>query len=84
MSKVSVFTPDKIAITVSSDTVLLNQLEENGIRPTAHCRNGFCGCCRTKLISGKVEYIAEKLGYTKEDEILPCICKATSDIEIEV
>lgn len=83
MSLVAVHTPEK-SITVSSDDVLLNALEEKGINPVAHCREGFCGCCRTKLVSGTVEYFADKVGFTKEGDILPCICRATSDVVLEV
>lgn len=71
-------------VTVSSDAVLLSQLEKELMAPISHCRDGVCGCCRTKLLKGSVEYVADKLGYTREGEILPCICKAKTDIEIEV
>ena len=77
-------TSGNTTVDVSTDTVLLSQLENDQIAPIAHCRDGVCGCCRTKLLSGSVEYVSDKLGCTRGNEILPCICKATSDIEIEV
>ena len=80
MSLVSVYTPKN----KTSDVVLLDVLEAKGIPTNVHCRDGYCGCCRTKLVSGVVEYIADKIGYTREGEILPCICKAKTDLVLEI
>ena len=35
---------------------LLNVLRESKIYVEAHCREGFCGACRTKMVSGEVHY----------------------------
>lgn len=48
-----------------------------------HCRNGFCGACRTRLICGKVTYLNEPLAYVRTGEILPCVCIAAEDLEID-
>lgn len=66
-----------------SDKTLLQSMEEQGIETHFHCRDGFCGACRTQLISGQVTYINEPLAYVRQGDILPCVCVASSDIEIE-
>lgn len=63
---------------------ILESLEEAQIEVHFHCREGFCGACRTKLKKGEVQYRSEPLAYIDDDEILPCCCSPTSHIEIEV
>jgi ferredoxin len=63
---------------------LLESLEQQNIDVHYHCREGYCGACRSKLISGQVEYLTDPLAFIDDDEILPCCCKAISDIEIEL
>ena len=63
---------------------LLESLEQSGVRVESHCRDGFCGACRCKLKSGKVEYTTEPLAFLDDDEVLTCCTKSTSMIEIEV
>ncbi len=63
---------------------LLDNLEQQKIEVHYHCREGFCGACRTKLVRGEVEYNTDPLAYFDDDEILPCCCVPTSDIEIKV
>ena len=60
------------------DVTLLECLENHHIELHSHCREGFCGTCRTKILSGEVEYIIDPLAYIDDDEILPCCCKAVS------
>ena len=64
------------------EATLLESLEEQGIEVHYHCREGFCGACRTKLLRGKVKYLTDPLAYIDDDEILPCCCQAIGDIEI--
>jgi ferredoxin len=59
-------------------------LEENDIGVHYHCREGFCGACRTKLIAGQVEYTSDPLAYIDDDEFLPCCSIPTSNITIKV
>lgn len=66
------------------DTTILESLEKNGIHPHYHCREGFCGACRTKLIEGSVEYTTDPLAFIDDDEILPCCCIPKSDIHIQI
>lgn len=64
-----------------SKTVLEN-LENKGFNLDYQCREGYCGCCRMRLVSGEVTYTEEPLGYMKKGEVLPCCSKLLSDIEV--
>ncbi|WP_229333498.1 class I ribonucleotide reductase maintenance protein YfaE [Glaciecola sp. MH2013] len=66
----------------SDDKSLLEHLESNNIEVHYHCREGYCGACRTKLNEGNVDYHIDPLAFIDDDEILPCCCKPTSDIDI--
>ena len=63
---------------------LLESIELHNIDVHYHCREGFCGACRTKLLCGEVKYLNDPLAYIDDDEILPCCCVPISDIEIEL
>ncbi|MCC2523877.1 class I ribonucleotide reductase maintenance protein YfaE [Vibrio coralliilyticus] len=71
------------AIQSNPSNTILETMEKAGIEPEYNCRDGHCGACRCKLVKGEVEYVGFAMAYTQSDEILPCICKAKSDIEIE-
>ncbi len=62
---------------------LLETMEQAGLQPEYNCRDGHCGACRCTLTSGEVEYVGFAMAYTQGKEILQCICKAKSDIEVE-
>ncbi|QJR79357.1 2Fe-2S ferredoxin-like protein [Alteromonas pelagimontana] len=66
------------------DKTLLESLEANNIIVHYHCREGFCGACRTKMLSGKVSYTTDPLAYIDDDEILPCCCIALCNLVIKV
>jgi len=63
---------------------LLESIEIQEIPVHFHCRQGYCGACRTKLIKGEVEYTTFPLAYIDDDEILPCCCYPLTDLEIEL
>ncbi len=67
----------------SKNSTLLESMEMSGLKPEYNCRDGHCGACRCKLESGEVEYIGFAMAYLKDDEILPCICRAKSDVNLE-
>ncbi|MCW8334768.1 2Fe-2S iron-sulfur cluster binding domain-containing protein [Vibrio sp. SCSIO 43135] len=71
------------AIESNPSNTLLETMENAGLEPEYNCRDGHCGACRCTLKSGEVEYVGFAMAYTQGDEILPCICKAKSDIELE-
>lgn len=76
---------DAVDFAVSSNSTkpLLHTMEQAGIDTHFHCRAGFCGACRTGLIAGEVEYTTEPLAYVRRGDILPCVCIATTDLELE-
>ena len=72
------------AIISPSDSTILNALEAADVHIHYHCREGFCGACRTKLIEGEVEYTTDPLAFIDDDEILPCCCVAKCPLKIKV
>ena len=84
MSKVmQVITEDLIFHLEESETLL------EGLEPTGHtveyqCRSGYCGACRVTLRSGSVDYINTPLAYLRQDEILPCCCRALEPLVVKV
>lgn len=67
-----------------SDKTILSALEAADVHIHYHCREGFCGACRSKLIEGDVEYITDPLAFIDDDEILPCCCVAKCPLTIKV
>ncbi|TPV59900.1 2Fe-2S ferredoxin-like protein [Aestuariibacter sp. GS-14] len=74
----------KVTITSQANKTLLETLESHNIDVQFHCREGFCGACRTKILSGEVDYTTDPLAFIDDDEILPCCCKPISDITIKI
>jgi len=66
------------------DNSLLDTLERTGHQIEYQCRQGYCGACRTPLISGSVTYIVDPLATVAPGSILPCCCKADGDIKLAV
>jgi ferredoxin len=65
---------------------LLEVAEEKNINIESACRQGFCGTCKTRLLSGKVDMeIADGLEDEdlKQNMILPCVARAKSNIVLE-
>ncbi len=69
-------------ICYQDDDSLLACLERHNIPANSHCRDGFCGACRTKLVTGEVDYTTDPLAFIDDDEILTCCSKPLSDIHI--
>ncbi|KXO09189.1 Ferredoxin [Moritella sp. JT01] len=68
----------------TQDNSLLDTLERTGHQIEYQCRQGYCGACRTPLTSGSVTYTTEPLAVVAAGSILPCCCKADSDITLAV
>lgn len=77
------------AIPVYSDEVLESSFEKHGIGTRVKCRDGECGFCRARLVSGNVTSVDvspcggrrvadESFGY-----IHPCRCFPDSDITVK-
>jgi len=69
---------------VKSSKSILEQLEDNGVEIASQCRNGICGACRCKLVSGEVAYADEPLAWVSNGEVLPCCATSITDVEIDV
>ncbi|ACJ29218.1 Ferredoxin [Shewanella piezotolerans WP3] len=63
---------------------LLEALEQKKVTTFSECRNGFCGQCKTKVISGSVSYLSEPLVTLEADECLPCCCVPDTDIDLDL
>ncbi|MBT1445502.1 2Fe-2S ferredoxin-like protein [Shewanella sp. JM162201] len=63
---------------------LLEALEIKKVRIFSECRSGFCGACKTKVLSGKVRYFTEPLAALEADECLPCCCVPDSDLNLDL
>ncbi|AWL12047.1 Vanillate monooxygenase [Saliniradius amylolyticus] len=65
------------------DKTVLEAMESNDLEVHFHCREGFCGACRTKLVDGEVDYTTDPLAFIDDDEILPCCCVPKSAIKLK-
>ena len=61
---------------------LLEALEYKKINVFSECRNGFCGACKTQVISGEVSYIKQPIADLEANECLPCCCIPKSDLNL--
>lgn len=78
----SVVTTDSRFQLLEGET-LLEGLERTNHEVEFQCRAGYCGSCRTHLVSGKVRYLTEPLAYIAKDEILPCCCVPDGPLQVE-
>ena len=69
----------------SADDRLLDLAEIHGIDIDYACREGSCGSCRTKCLSGNVTMEDNDLSPEERAEgwIYPCVASATSDVVLE-
>lgn len=63
---------------------LLDALIDSGHEIEYQCRGGYCGACRTKVISGKVSYDEPPLAHLDGDDILPCCCRVKEPLKLAV
>ncbi|OED49953.1 (Fe-S)-binding protein [Endozoicomonas sp. (ex Bugula neritina AB1)] len=63
---------------------LLEALESQNIEVEYQCREGFCGSCQVQLIEGEVEYDSEPIAFIPDGKILPCCCRAQTDLTIHI
>ncbi|MBH0039692.1 MULTISPECIES: class I ribonucleotide reductase maintenance protein YfaE [unclassified Pseudoalteromonas] len=67
-----------------SDISILRSLERENIDIEFHCRDGYCGACRCKLLKGDICYFIEPLAHVRSGEILTCCSKPLSDITVDI
>ncbi|USD66374.1 class I ribonucleotide reductase maintenance protein YfaE [Vibrio sp. SCSIO 43136] len=70
------------AIKSQASQTLLEAMESAGMEVEYNCRDGHCGACRCNLDAGDVEYVGFAMAFVQPNEILPCICKAKSDVTL--
>lgn len=61
----------------------------DGLLRTGHpveyqCKNGYCGACSCRLLSGQVTYSTPPLAYIPAGQILTCCCKPQTDLTLEL
>nr|WP_272536932.1 YcbX family protein [Citrobacter portucalensis] len=66
----------------NNQQVLLEQLENQGIRVPYSCRAGICGCCRIRLVEGEVSPL-KKSAMRDDGTILCCSCVPKTAIRLE-
>lgn len=69
---------------IAADDNLLDALIDNNYEIDYQCRGGYCGACRTTLVSGEVDYDEHPLAHLAHDEILPCCCRIRSCVKLAV
>lgn len=74
----------EVSFLEQEDKNILNTLERVGIESHYHCRDGYCGACRCKLLKGKVQYAVEPLAFIGNGEILTCCSQPLMDIELDI
>lgn len=74
----------EISFLKKEDNNILKTLEREGIESHYHCRDGYCGACRCKLLKGKVHYTVEPLAFVSDDEILTCCSQPLTDIVLDI
>lgn len=63
---------------------LLEHLLKKNIPVEYQCKEGYCGACRCKLISGSIKKNKNTIAFVNKDEILLCSSKPKSDINIQL
>lgn len=74
----------QILVFDGSKKCLLEALEQQQFDVEYQCREGYCGACRCKLLSGSVRYLNEPLAFVRKGEFLPCCSIPVTDIEIDL
>ncbi|MDM7860785.1 class I ribonucleotide reductase maintenance protein YfaE [Alteromonas sp. ASW11-36] len=75
---------EPLTLRPSAKASILEALEIAQVEVQYHCRDGFCGACRCKIIEGSVDYFTDPLAFIDDDEILPCCSRPSSNIKIEI
>lgn len=66
----------------NNQQVLLEQLENQGIRVPYSCRAGICGCCRIRVVEGEVSAL-KKSAVAPDGSILCCSCVPKTSLRLE-
>ena len=80
------FSRSAVACKISPDETLLESSEKNGVLLPSGCRQGVCGTCARRLLSGKVRMETEEAlsdAQRSQGVILPCVSRPLSDITLD-
>lgn len=80
--------PQGTTLRAGADQSLLDAAIQAGAGLTHSCQNGYCGACRARLLAGAIEYpsgqrVCAVARPGEAPEIMLCIARARSDVEIE-
>jgi ferredoxin-NADP reductase len=80
-----VFIQSKKVCQVSAGNTLLDVAENNGVQIPYGCRQGLCGTCATRVLSGTVQMDTE-VGLTPEQKnagyVLPCVSRVQGTVVV--
>jgi ferredoxin-NADP reductase len=68
-----------VRLTVPADTSALEVLEGAGVDLPSACREGLCGSCVTRVLSGVPEHRDSLTDPSCVDQVMPCVSRALSD-----
>jgi ring-1,2-phenylacetyl-CoA epoxidase subunit PaaE len=80
------FARSEVAYSISPDETVLESSERNGVLLPSGCRQGSCGTCATRLLSGNVQMEREEAlndELVSQGYILPCVSRPVSDITLD-
>lgn len=63
---------------------LLEFAEEQGLMPDFSCRAGTCTSCKTRVLSGEVDYLFEPFDKPEQGEALICCSVPAGDITLDL
>ena len=67
----------------NNQQILLEQLEQQGIRVPYSCRAGLCGSCRITLVDGEVNPL-KKSAIRNDGSILSCSCVPKTALKLKL
>ena len=80
----SLITTQALSFELQAGESLLEGLERTGHAVEYQCRGGYCGSCRTTIISGEVSYGESPLAFIAAGEILPCCARPQGELVLDV
>lgn len=80
--------PQGISLQVKAGMTLLQSVLAAGISASHSCTMGYCGSCRSVLRAGVIAYpsgtLVDAAAADAPDEIMLCIARPRSDLEVEL
>jgi ferredoxin len=80
------FARSGITCAVRSGQTLLEAAEGHGVDISSSCRQGQCGTCKTKLLSGSVRMETQEgldLDSRTQGFVLPCVSHAETAVKLD-